>query len=63
MKGRPPIYPALLAAVPADNLWHPIRYGHKTITAPSGLRKRFPGWDFQMDRDDDGTYTVLARRL
>lgn len=62
-RGRPSVYRPILNRIRdiKGDQWHVVRRHHKNRTAPSGLRKRYPGFDFRATPDGAGSFTIEAR--
>lgn len=64
-RGRPSIYRPILNHIREinGNDWHVVRRHHANRTAPSGLRSRYPEFDFRATPDGSGKFSIEARYI
>lgn len=62
-RGRPSLYWPILSKIRYidGSDWHIVRRGHANRTAPSGLRTRYPDFDFRAVPDGNGRFNIEAR--
>lgn len=61
-RGRPSKYAPIMREID-DHFWHVLDNNQKWRTAPSQLRRRYPGWDFRCVALSNGKFSLQARRL
>ena len=60
-RGRPSKYRPLLEAIKPSDDWTVIDDKQKNLSAPSGMRARYPLYQFLCRKREDGLYDLLAR--